>query len=144
MKSVADYTWRWETNIFQPTSIEYKFAMNGSWSINRGLGNTSGPDLCQHNSNLTLGGANIAANLPRGICIWEYHEDSETSRLYTVDFDADGNINLVDYSFLAKQWNSRNCTQSNCCDGADLNNDGCVDLSDLARLLEYWLRSISP
>jgi len=144
MKSVADYTWRWETNIFQPTSVEYKFAMNGSWSINRGLGNTSGPDLCQHNWNLTQGGANIAANLPRGICIWEYYENTETSRLYTVDFNADGNINLADHSFLAKHWRNQNCSQSNCCNGTDLNNDGSVDIYDLARLLEYWLRDIGP
>ena len=140
MKSIADYTWRWERNISQPTSIEYKFAMNGSWSINRGLGNTSGPGLPQDNSYLAQDGANIAASLPKGVCIWEYYENSETGRLYTVDFNADGNINLVDYSFLARQWKSQDCAQSNCCSGADLNNDGCVDFRDLARLLEYWLR----
>jgi len=144
MKSVADYTWRWETNVSQPTPVEYKFAMNGSWSINRGLGNTSGSALCQHNSNLTPGGANIPANLSRGICIWEYYENTETSRLYTVDFNADGNINLADLSFLAKHWRNQNCSQSNCCDGTDLNNDGSVDSFDLARLLEYWLRGIGP
>ncbi|MHC4111074.1 MAG: dockerin type I domain-containing protein [Planctomycetota bacterium] len=144
MKSVADYTWRWETNVSQPTPVEYKFAMNGSWSINRGLGNTSGPDLCQHNSNLTQNGANIPANLPRGICIWEYYENTETGRLYTVDFNADGNINLADLSFLAGYWGNRNCGQSNCCNGTDLNNDGSVDPFDLARLLEYWLRGIGP
>ena len=144
MTSVADYTWRWETNISQPTPVEYKFAMNGSWSINRGLGNTSGPALCQHNSNLTPDGANIPANLSKGICIWEYYENTETSRLYTVDFNADGNMNLADLSFFAKHWRDRNCSQSNCCSGTDLNNDGSVDSFDLARLLEYWLRSISP
>jgi alpha-amylase len=144
MKSVADYTWRWETSVSQPTSVEYKFAMNGSWSINRGLGNTSGPDLPQLNSNLSQDGANIAANLPRGICIWEYYENSETGRLYTVDFNADGNINLLDYSFFAGRWNNRNCTQPDCCDGADLNNDGRVDFRDLARLLDYWLRISNP
>jgi alpha-amylase len=143
MKSVADYTWRWETNISHPNSVEYKFAMNGSWSINRGLGNTSGPILPQHNSNLTQGGDNIPANLPKGICIWEYYENTETGRLYTVDFNADGNINLADYSFLAKHWKNQNCSQSNFCDGTDLNNSGSVDLYDLARLLEYWLQGVS-
>jgi hypothetical protein len=64
--------------------------------------------------------------------------------LYTVDFNADGNINLADLSFLAKHWGSRYCAQSNCCDGTDINNDGSVDSLDLARLLEYWLRSIGP
>jgi len=144
MTSVADYTWRWETYISQPTSVEYKFAMNGSWTINRGLGNTSGPDLCQYNSNLTQGGANVPANLPKGICVWEYYENIGISRLYTVDFNADGDINLADISFFAKHWGSRNCGQSNCCDGTDLNNDGSVDSFDLARLLEYWLRPITP
>jgi hypothetical protein len=140
MKSVADYTWRWETGIPQPTSVEYKFAMNGSWSINRGLGNTSGPGLPQQNSYLTQGGANIVANLPKGICIWEYYEDTETSRLYTVDFNADGNINFADYSFLAKHFRNQNCSQSNSCNGTDLNNSGSVDFYDVSRLLEYWLR----
>ena len=140
MKSIDDYTWRWETDIFQPTGIEYKFAMNNSWSINRGLGNTSGPGLPQLNSNLSQDGANIAANLPRGICIWEYYENSETGRLYTVDFNGDGSINLLDYAFLAKKWGNQNCNQSNCCSGADLNNDGCVNYRDLNRFLEYWLR----
>jgi alpha-amylase len=144
MKSIADYTWRWETDIFLPTGIEYKFAMNNSWSINRGLGDTSGPGLPQVNSNLAQDGANIAANLPRGICIWEYYENSEAGRLYTVDFDGDGNINLLDYSFFAKQWSSQNCNQSNCCSGADLNNDGCVNFRDLDRLLEYWLQIPTP
>ncbi|MHC4283037.1 MAG: dockerin type I domain-containing protein [Planctomycetota bacterium] len=60
--------------------------------------------------------------------------------MYTVDFNADGNINLADLSFLAKHWGSRNCTQPNCCDGTDVNNDGSVDHFDLARLLQYWLR----
>jgi alpha-amylase len=144
MTSVADYTWRWETNISQPASVEYKFAMNGSWSINRGLGNTSGPGLPQDNSNLSLDGANIAANLPQGICLWEYYENTETSRLYTVDFNGDGNINLFDYSFLAKHWGSQNCGQSSHCSGADLNNDGCVNSRDLTRLLDYWLPAIAP
>ena len=117
--------------------------MNGSWSINRGLGNTSGPILPQHNSNLTQGGPNIAANLSKGICIWEYYEDTETGRLYTVDFNADGNIDLADYSFLADHWKHQNCSQSNFCDGTDLNNSGSVDLYDLARLLEYWLQGVS-
>ena len=51
---------------------------------------------------------------------------------------------LYDHSFLARYWKNQNCGQSNCCSGTDLNNDGSVDSLDLARLLEYWLRSISP
>jgi len=59
-------------------------------------------------------------------------------------FNADGNINFADYSFLAKHFKNQNCSQSNCCAGTDLNNDGSVDSYDLARLLEYWLRGIGP
>lgn len=143
MKSVADYTWRWERNISQPTTVEYKFAMDDSWSINRGLGNTSGPDLPQHNSNLTQDGANIPANLPKGICVWEYYEDTETSRLYTVDFNADSNVDLADYAVLADYWMNQNCAVSNWCGGTDLNRSGSVDLYDLDKFLEYWLFDIN-
>jgi alpha-amylase len=144
MKSIADYTWRWETNVFQPTGIEYKFAMNGSWSINRGLGNTSGPYLPQDNSNLAQDGANIAANLPRGICIWQYYENSETSKLYTIDFDADNDIDLADYATLAGRWMSKDCAVSDWCDGVDVNKSGSVDFYDLARFLDYWLWFPNP
>ena len=75
--------------------------MNGSWTVNRGLGSASGPNLPQDNSSLTQDGANIVANLPRGICIWGYYENTETSRLYTIDFNADGIVNLVDFAIFA-------------------------------------------
>ncbi|MBA7698766.1 hypothetical protein ES703_107448 [subsurface metagenome] len=143
MELVADYTWRWEANISQPTSVEYKFAMDGSWDVNRGLGSTSGPDLPQVNSNLRQDGDNIAANLPGGICIWEYYENTETGRLYTVDFNADGNADLADYAVLADHWRNQSCAESNWCDGTDLNRSGSVDLYDLAKFVEYWLFDIN-
>jgi len=143
MELIADYTWRWETDISQPTTVEYKFAMDGSWDLNRGLGNTSGPDLPQVNSSLTQGGANLTANLPAGICIWEYYEDTETGRLYTVDFNADGNVDLADYAVLADYWMNRNCAASNFCDRTDLNRSNSVNFYDLAKFLEYWLFDIN-
>jgi alpha-amylase len=143
MELVADYFWRWEANISQPATVEYKFAMDGSWDVNRGLGNTSGPDLPQDNSNLTQDGANISANLPGTICIWEYYEDTETGRLYTVDFDANGNVDLADYAVLADHWRNQNCAESYFCDGTDLNKSNAVDFLDLAKFLEYWLFDVN-
>ncbi|MFH1371602.1 MAG: dockerin type I domain-containing protein [Planctomycetota bacterium] len=61
----------------------------------------------QDNSNLTQDGENIIANLPRGICIWEYYENTETSRLYTIDFNADGIVNLIDFAIFANHWLSK-------------------------------------
>jgi hypothetical protein len=143
MELVADYTWRWEANISQPIIVEYKFAMDGSWDVNRGLGNTSGPDLPQGNSNLTQDGANITANLAGGICIWEYYEDTETSRLYTVDFSADGCVDLADYAVLADHWRNQNCAGSNFCSDTDVNRSNTVDFYDLAKFIEFWLFDIN-
>lgn len=144
MALIADYTWRWVTDVPVPTTVEYKFAMNGSWSLNRGLGETCGPDLPQANLNLAQDGANIAANLPGGICIWEYYEDSETSRLYTMDFDADGDVDGADYCVLAQHWLNNNCAGFGWCDGADSDRSGSVNIQDLARFVEYWLLDIQP
>jgi hypothetical protein len=144
MTPVADYIWRWESNVPSATNVEYKFAMNESWGTNRGLGNTSGPDLPQENWNLAQSGANITANLPAATCVWEYHEDTETSKLYVnVDFDIDGDVDSTDYTIFASHWLSQNCTTPNWCDGTDLNKSGSVDLYDLAQFTDYWLLDTS-
>jgi len=140
MTLIADYTWRWESNVSSPTSVEYKFAMDGSWGINRGLGSTSGLDLPQDNWSLAQDGGNIHANLPAATCIWEYYEDTETSKLYVnVDFDIDGDVDLDDYAIFTSHWMDENCTEPDFCDGTDLNKSGSVDLYDLAQFVEYWL-----
>lgn len=67
-----------------------------SWNMSRAFG-TVGSCIGEYWEDKD----NIPANLPKGVCIWEYYENTETGRLYTVDFDADGNIDLADYAVLA-------------------------------------------
>ncbi|GEM_PF-425673 len=140
MTLVADYTWRWVRKISSPTSVQYKFAMNGSWGINRGLGSTSGTNLPQDNWSLAQDGANINANLPAATCVWEYYENTETSKLYVnVDFNIDGNVDFADYAIFADRWMDEGCAEPGWCDGTDLNKSGSVDLYDLAEFVEVWL-----
>jgi alpha-amylase len=139
MTLIADYTWRWESDISTATNVEYKFAMNGSWGINRGLGSTSGTNLPQENWSLAQDGGNIHANLPAATCVWEYYENTETSKLYVnVDFDIDGDVDLNDYAIFANHWLNQ-CAGPNWCGATDLNGDGSVDFYDLAILVKYWL-----
>lgn len=144
MTLIADYTWRWLRYINTPTTVQYKFAMNGSWSLNRGLGQTSGPHLPQANESLAQDGANITANLPGGICLWQYHEDTETAKLYTIDFDADGDVDAADYNVLANHWMNPNCSLHQWCQGADFDRSGSVDIYDLARFAQHWLLHFGP
>lgn len=139
MELVSDYTWRWVRNVGGAASIEYKFAMDGSWDANRGLGQTSGSSLPQENRDLAGFGANIGADLPGGICVWQYREDRETSRLFTVDFDHDGEVDVADLAIVARYWEKTDCAGSAWCGGTDLNKDGSVGTDDLAEFIGYWL-----
>jgi hypothetical protein len=145
MTLVADYTWRWIRRISSPTSVEYKFAMNGSWGINRGLGSTSGPGLPQNNWSLVNYGANIHANLPAATCVWVYYEDTETSKLYVMpaDLDIDGDVDFADYAALASRWMDDACAEPSWCDDADLDKDGSVDWYDIAKFTEFWLLDVN-
>ena len=78
MTLIADWTWQGEIS-FSSGSEEYKFAMNGGWGTNRGLGSSSGPNLPQDNWNLTQSGGNIAINVPAGTVVFTYNESTEES-----------------------------------------------------------------
>ena len=54
------------------------------------------------------------------------------------DFNNDGRVNFQDYSALASNWYRTDCSDSNGCDGTDLDTDGDVDLTDLAGFVEFW------
>jgi len=95
MTLIADYTWEGSITFSSAGSHEYKFAMNGSWSVNRGLGNSSGPDLPQSNTNLTQSGGNIAINVPADTVTFTYHENTESSE---ADSGAPPGEYLSDYS----------------------------------------------
>ena len=79
MTLIADYTWEGSITFGSSGSHEYKFAMNGGWGTNRGLGSSSGPNLPQDNWNLTQSGGNIAINVPAGTVVFTYNESTEES-----------------------------------------------------------------
>ena len=53
------------------------------------------------------------------------------------DFDGDGFVNLVDFGFLSKLWQSVNCGY---CGGFDTDDDKDVDLTDLSTFSAAWLQ----
>jgi hypothetical protein len=57
----------------------------------------------------------------------------------TGDTDGDGLVDLTDLEKVAYHWLSDNCGCMLCCDGADLNHSGKVELEDLAILCLGWL-----
>lgn len=54
------------------------------------------------------------------------------------DFDSDGHIDFFDFGIFSVHWLRRNCLEDSCCDGADLDHNGEVDLRDLAILCSNW------
>jgi hypothetical protein len=59
--------------------------------------------------------------------------------LYEIEVYQCGHFNLTEFSTFAYYWLQSNCDQYNQCDGADIDNDNDVDLSDIAYLTELWL-----
>jgi len=49
-------------------------------------------------------------------------------------------VDLLDYSYFANHWLSTNCSDSNDCDGTDLDFSGDIDFSDLKIFCQHWLR----
>jgi len=58
-----------------------------------------------------------------------YLGDADINRDYAYD--------MKDFALLAGQWQNINCDT---CMGADLTDDGNVDIDDLAKLADYWLQ----
>lgn len=139
MSLVSDHVWRWIGDVPQATSVEYKFVMNGSWDVNRGLGESTGPQLTQFNWYLTQHGPNIPLNLPGGLCVWEYYDDTETNRVYSIDFNSDHAVNLIDYAYLTAYWLHDDCNDSNSCQTTDMDRNGAVDQYDLIRFQDFYL-----
>jgi peptidoglycan/xylan/chitin deacetylase (PgdA/CDA1 family) len=50
-----------------------------------------------------------------------------------------GKVDFGAYAVLADHWMAKNCTEPDWCDTADLDQNGDVDIFDLAVLAEYWL-----
>jgi len=57
------------------------------------------------------------------------------------DFNTDGIVNLLDFSYLSAYWMQNDCNSLGDCMGTDLDGDGIVDLNDLLAFTDYWLWS---
>ncbi len=54
------------------------------------------------------------------------------------DFDADTDVDLMDYAHFSRYWLRRDCREPDWCDNADLNRDGRVNIADLMVFLTAW------
>jgi len=55
------------------------------------------------------------------------------------DFEPDGDVDFVDFSFFASRWSDGNCADSNDCEGADFDQSGAVGIDDLFIFAQNWL-----
>jgi hypothetical protein len=55
------------------------------------------------------------------------------------DFDNDCDVDFVDFSDFAFMWFNNECTEPDWCSGADLTQNGSVDILDLEKLAGNWL-----
>lgn len=61
------------------------------------------------------------------------------------DIIKDEMIDLYDFSILANNWGSEDCTEPNWCNGSDIDKNGKIDILDLCTLANNWLsRTIGP
>jgi hypothetical protein len=58
------------------------------------------------------------------------------------DFVCPDGVAMEDFSYLAQRWQRADCAATDDCEGADLNNDGTMDLDDLAAFAESWLEGV--
>jgi len=78
--------------------------------------------------------------------IWDICEGTNYPRLLwqipTGDFVCPDGVNFIDYSFFAGRWLDTNCTESNDCDGTDLDFSDTVDANDLQIFCQHWLEGM--
>ena len=60
------------------------------------------------------------------------------SHVATRDFNADGRVNFVDFSILAKYWGN-DCSDPKSCEGVNLEEYGLIDINDLTLFADFWL-----
>jgi len=58
------------------------------------------------------------------------------------DFVCPDGVNFFDYSFFAGHWREDNCSESNNCDGTNLDQLGAVDINDLGIFIDNWLAGL--
>ena len=74
-------------------------------------------------------------------------EPETASRAFTFTVAQDGvagMVNLDDFDVLEAHWGDTNCVPPTYCELADMDKDGDVDLADLTKMAEYWLRTYTP
>jgi hypothetical protein len=59
------------------------------------------------------------------------------------DFDADYDIDLIDYAHFSRYWLRLDCREPSSCDNTDLNRDGRVNLVDLIIFLVAWAKQVA-
>jgi len=76
--------------------------------------------------------------------IWTLCEGTNYPRLSwqvpASDWVCPDGVGLEDLDFLTQRWLAENCTESNGCDGADLDHSGRVNLADYAIFASTWLK----
>lgn len=76
--------------------------------------------------------------------IWAICEGTNYPRLQwqvpAGDFVCPDGVNVEDLDYLVQRWLMENCTASNSCNGADLDQSGKVDLADYATFAKNWLK----
>jgi hypothetical protein len=60
------------------------------------------------------------------------------------DSDIDCDVDFTDYAVLAIHWLNQNCTETDWCDRADIDQSGEVDIFDLAVFADNWLIGAEP
>jgi hypothetical protein len=58
------------------------------------------------------------------------------------DITGDEGVDMSDFAFFAGHWMNTNCSNSNDCDGTDLDKSGMVDMPDLVIFANNWLSGI--
>ncbi|MHC4456496.1 MAG: hypothetical protein ACYS0I_05270 [Planctomycetota bacterium] len=65
--------------------------------------------------------------------------DLEFYHVRTRDFNNDTRVDFADFAVLAFYWQATNCSESNWCEGTDLDIDGNIDPNDVMLFVDFWL-----
>ncbi len=105
---------------------------------------SSNPRMPQAIETLDMpGGPEQALNIGPYICFADYESGWTLFRLgLPGDFQPDGNVDLADLAIMTANWHASDCAPPEGCQGADIDNNATVNLSDLLGLSEYWLATV--
>jgi len=75
----------------------------------------------------------------RGKVPWGFVHLIPLRSYFEGDLNSDGRVNLIDLGIMARPWKTHMGDPS-WCEPCDLNKDDSVDLGDIVRLVEHWLK----